>query len=141
MARMGKGATVKGDDEIRDSAESPHRGARDLLVRAVLVDLETGATADVASLAVARQIAELLRQADGGELPNRVKSDAPLPHYESFRDPQDLERRIVARFHGAYPDRFIARTYDRDFADRIAELLSRIDPARKIRVRYGIGWW
>jgi len=109
--------------------------------RAELRDLTTGASADIATHALAEQIVDLLNRAETGTLPPRVESDALLPRYEDFRDPQDLDRRLVARFDGAYPGRQLARTYDLELARSIAALLNRVDPGTRRRVRHGIGWW
>lgn len=109
--------------------------------RAELHDRTTGAAADIANHAFAEQLVDLLNRAEAGTLPPPVESDALLPHYEDFRDPQDLNRRLVARFDGAYPGRCLARTYDVELAKRMAAVLNRVDPGKRRRVKYGIGWW
>ena len=111
------------------------------LYRAEILETTTGTRAEVADVTLARYLAALLNDAEAGSLPERVASDAPLPHYQEYGDPQRGGRRVVARFHGAYPDRYIARTDDQPLARRIAFLLNRIDPGAKIRVRFGVSWW
>jgi hypothetical protein len=111
------------------------------LYRATVRHSTTGAIVEVADLPLAEYLASLLSDAEAGKLPERVASDAPLPHYQDYGDPQQRGRRVVARFHGAYPDRYIARTADARLAGQIASLLNRVDPGAKIRVRHGIGWW
>lgn len=111
------------------------------LYRAEILESASGTRAEVADLSLAEYLAALLNDAEAGVLPERVESDAPLPHYQEYGDPQGRGRRVVARFRGAYPDRYIARTEDERLAGRIAFLLNRVDPGAKIRVRFGVGWW
>jgi hypothetical protein len=111
------------------------------LYRATILDSRTGAGVEIADFGLAEYLAALLNDAEAGKLPEQVPSDALLPHYQDYGDPQRHGRRVVARFHGAYPDRHIARTEDEMLARRIAFLLNRIDPGAKIRVRFGVGWW
>jgi hypothetical protein len=108
--------------------------------RATLRDEETGACAEVHTVEWARTIADLLTAADDGHPPPRPEAETPFRRYESVSD-RHLSARRVVRIEGNYVHP-VLRTGDRALAERVADLLNRIDPAVPKRMRgFGIRWW
>lgn len=97
-------------------------------------------TPRVQTIEWARTIADLLNAADDGHPPARPETGTPFKRYESVSD-RDLSARRVVRIDGNYVHP-VARTGDRALANRIVDLLNRIDPAVPKRMRgSGIRWW
>jgi hypothetical protein len=108
--------------------------------RAALLEEGTGARVQVHTVEWARTIADLLNAADDGHPPVRPEIVTPFKRYESVSDRHPNERRVV-RIEGNYVHP-VARTEDRALADRIVDLLNRVDPAVPKRMRgFGIRWW
>ncbi|HWB57342.1 MAG TPA: hypothetical protein VG479_10445 [Gaiellaceae bacterium] len=118
----------------------PGRRTRVTSWRALLRNEETGASVEVHTLEWATRIADLLTAADEGHPPARVDSGTPFRRYECVTDRHARARRVV-RIEGNYVHP-VARTGDSALADRIVDLLNRVDPAVPKRMRgFGIRWW
>jgi hypothetical protein len=117
--------------------KKPGLRGRIAVFRALLLDGDE-VVAEVSGLQRAEQIANLLNSADAGRLPPRKQSDAEYSHYKATVDYSG--RPIVLRAGWGEVQQIMA-TSDTELARRVADLLERVDPAKKIRKRLGIGWW
>ncbi len=106
---------------------------------AVVVDLETGARMLVRSPQLGEDLAGLLIAADAYGLPTRPPPETPFERYLCVEQTPGSYR--LFRAEGALIGDPIAKSSDGDLCSRAAGVLNRVDPAQKIRVRTGIGWW
>src|SRR5262245_2717482 len=96
------------------------------VIRARLEDAETGETIDCRTAEDAARIGEALGRADSGDLPPEAEPEPPLGRYvvQTGRGGQCY----LWRADGALPDRCFARTKSSELAQRVIEVLNRLEP-------------
>ena len=98
---------------------------RMFLFRAAVRDVRTGERIDVSSREEANRISRLLNDAEHGILPRPPRERPFLARYVVSPHPGE---NWVLRVHSSVYTTAVARASTRELADRIAELLNRVDP-------------